>query len=98
MEKLSSAVMPRDRLTDILAVLARNNINIIEVHYTGGDDGAYAQSVEFEYQWRTSTTTTKWTRAVLPWVSTSSNSLDDYCKNYELVLKCVKEIRAQNEG
>lgn len=85
-------------LTEVMASLARNNINILEVTCVGSADGVEIYTIIFEYQWRTTPTSTKWTRCVLPWDGTDYNTTDEYVRNYIRVLKAVRELRADLEG
>lgn len=96
MEKSSSSA---DAVTKALVRLARNNINILEVKYTEGADGPTANAVLFEYQWRVTPTATKWTRAVLPWITRpTANALEEFAFNYDFILAMVREFRAGLEG
>lgn len=96
MEKQPSST---EALEKILVRLARNNINILEVKYTEGSDGPTPNAILFEYQWRTSPTTTKWTRAVLPWLDQPTyNIAEQYGLNYNYILLTVRNLRAGLEG
>lgn len=85
-------------LAEIMALLARNNINILGVTYAGSADGMEIGAVVFEYQWRVTPATTKWTRAVIPWEGYDNNTNSEYKANYIRVLKTVRELRANLEG
>ena len=85
-------------LAETMATLARNNINILGVTYTGSVDGLEVCAIIFEYQWRVTPTMTKWTRAVIPWKGSDQNTCDEYKANYIRVLKTVRELRANLEG
>ncbi len=85
-------------LAEVMALLARNNINILGVTYAGSVDGMEIGAVVFEYQWRVTPATTKWTRAVIPWKGYDQNTDSEYKENYIRVLKAVRELRANLEG
>ena len=96
MEKQPSST---EALEKVLVRLARNNINILEVKYTEGADGPTPNAVLFEYQWRVSANTTKWTRAVLPWLDyPTSSTIDEYGLNYNFILLTVRNLRAGLEA
>lgn len=96
MESSSQPAQPS--LTEVMVMLAHNNINILEVTYVGDSECSEITSIIFEYQWRTTPTSTKWTRVVLPWKGESYNSESEYTQNYIRVLKKVRELRAGLEG
>lgn len=85
-------------LADMMATLARNNINILGVTYVGSVDGMEIGAVVFEYQWRVTPVATKWTRAVIPWYGKDLNTYGEYKENYARVLETVRKLRANLEG
>lgn len=76
-------------MDEILANLAKSNINILGVEYSEGEP----QAILFEYQWRMSYNSTKWTRGILEW--DPGLTFGDNLKRIPLV---VKSIRSQLEG
>ena len=96
MESSSQPAQPS--LTEVMVMLAHNNINILEVTYVGDSDSFEAVAIVFEYQWRTTPTSTKWTRAVLPWDGPSYKTESEFVHNYIRILKKVRELRAGLEG
>lgn len=93
-----AAAQSSPTLSEVMALLARNNINILEVTYIGDSEDASTYAIIFEYQWRTTPTSTKWTRCVLPWTGPSYNADSEFVRNYIRVLKTVRELRADLEG
>lgn len=76
-------------MDEILASLAKSNINILGVEYSEGEP----QAVLFEYQWRMSYNATKWTRGVLEWDPGLS-----FGENLKRIPLVVKSIRSQLEA
>lgn len=76
-------------MDEILASLAKSNINILGVEYSEGEP----QAILFEYQWRMSYNATKWTRGVLEWDPGLS-----FGENLKRIPLVVKSIRSQLEA
>ena len=78
--------MSREKHLRVMADLARNDINIFNVHIEG--DGLV---VEYEYGWHPDAYKTKWTKAVYI-IECISTPLDEV---YEHLIREVNSIRAE---
>lgn len=74
-----------------IAALARNNINILDVKY---DADCAIIGVEFEYGWKITPVSTKWTRSFME----PHNTDDSLCEVYTDLIHDVKAIRDLLEG
>lgn len=77
--------------SEAVAKLARNNINIIHIHY---DEAATPISVDFEFQWRPRPNNpTKWTKMSMP-----LHSGITFPELANSLVYMVQEVRAEVEG
>lgn len=78
--------MSKEKHLQVMADLARSDINIFSVHVEGG-----ALVVEYEYGWKPTEYKTKWTKAVYI-LDCITTPLDDV---YEHIIREVNSIRAE---
>lgn len=75
-------------MDEILANLAKSNINVLGVEYSEGEP----QVILFEYQWRMPNTAVKWTRGAIDWDAGLT-----FSENLRRLPLVVKSIRSQLE-
>ena len=77
--------------SEAVAKLARNNINIIHIHY---DEASAPVSVDFEFQWRPRPNNpTKWTKMSMP-----LHQGITFPELANSLVAMVQEVRAEVEG
>lgn len=79
-------------LASITAKLARQQINILDVKYEDGD----IEGIEFEYGWRVTPTSIKWTRAFYEVQRHDAQASLRYA--YRELLEFVDSVRGNLEG
>lgn len=83
-----------DSLAKATAELARNQINILSVTF----DEGYIEGIEFEYGWRVTPTSMKWTRAFFLSNESRNASKGQLADYYSELLSFVKQVRDSLEG